>query len=188
MTYNPEIHHRKSIRLKEFDYSQAGYYFVTICSHNREHLFGKVNVGKMELNEKGNLAIKILLDLPNRFNSIEIDSYIIMPNHLHTIIIINQPEYESRTVGVELALPQKESLPVKVIQDRASSVPTLGRIIQVFKSISTIEINRYRTVSGIPIWQRNYFEHVIRNEKELYEIRKYIEYNPLNWMDDEYNK
>ena len=76
------------------------------------------------------------------------------------------------------------------IKDRASSVPTiptLGRIIQVFKSISSIGINRFRNVSGIPVWERNYYEHIIRNEKELCEIRKYIEFNPVNWVNDEYN-
>jgi REP element-mobilizing transposase RayT len=104
-----------------------------------------------------------------------------MPNHLHTIIIIN----ETQNVGVELALPKEDAY-----KGRASSAPTnptLGRIIQVFKSISTIEINRFRGVSGIPVWQRNYYEHIIRNDKELYEVRKYIEINPLNWENDEYH-
>jgi putative transposase len=182
MKYNSEIHHRKSIRLKEYDYSQTGYYFVTVCVKDRLQLFGKIDNKKMITNEIGNLAAKILFDLPNRFKNIEIDEFILMPNHLHTIIIIN----EYPTVGVELALPKDDSDKNDNETDRASSVPTLGRIIQVFKSISTIEINRLRDGSGLPVWQRNYYEHIIRNEKELYEIRKYIENNPLNWNDDEY--
>jgi REP element-mobilizing transposase RayT len=87
----------------------------------------------------------------------------------------------------ELALPKDDSDKIDDKTDRASSVPTLGRIIQVFKSISTIEINRLRGVTGITIWQRNYYEHIIRNDRELFEIRKYIENNPTNWNDDEYN-
>ena len=169
MKYNPEIHHRKSIRLKGYDYSQEGYYFVTICSNDRVQLFGEIDNGKMFKNEIGNLAFKNFFDLPNRFKNIEIDANIFMPNHLHAIIIINNPQ------------PVFE-------KGRASSAPTIGRIVQVFKSVSTIEINRFRNLSGISVWQRNYYEHIIRNEKELYAIRKYIENNPLNWNDDEYNK
>jgi REP element-mobilizing transposase RayT len=124
-----------------------------------------------------------LLDLPNRFKNIEVDAYVLMPNHLHTIIILNG----CKTVGVELALPKDDADKNDNETDRASSVLTLWLIIQVFKSISKIEINRLRDGSGLPVWQRNYYEHIIRNEKELYELRKYIDYNPLNWNDDEYN-
>jgi len=182
MKYNPEIHHRKSIRLKEYDYSQAGYYFVTICTHRREHLFGQVNDGNMVINEIGNLVVKNLLDLPDRFKNMEIDANIIMPNHLHAIIILK----EQKNVGLELALPKEEDNNKPKIQDRASSAPTIPKIVQVFKSLSTIEINKKRNISGVMVWQRNYYEHIIRNDKELFEIRKYIEYNPLNWKDDRY--
>ena len=92
MKYNPETHNRKSIRLKHYDYSQAGYYFVTICAKVRLQLFGKIENEKMLTNEIGNLTINILFDLPNRFKNVEIDYSILMPNHLHTIIIINESQ------------------------------------------------------------------------------------------------
>jgi putative transposase len=174
MKYNPEIHHRKSIRIKEYDYSQSGYYFVTICSYNRENIFGKIIDGKIELNDFGEIVKDELRNTERNRLYVEIDYYCIMPNHLHFILIINDRGRDTaRRVPTEtFGNPVKGSLPT---------------IIRSIKSAITKKINEIRKSPGVPIWQRNYYEHIIRNEKELYEIRKYIENNPLNWNRDEYN-
>jgi REP element-mobilizing transposase RayT len=164
MKYNPEIHQRKSIRLKEYDYSQSGYYFITICTKDREQLFGEINEGKMLLNDYGEIVLNSWNNLPNYNSNIGLDYFCIMPNHIHCILIIE------RKGGVTPPLPIK-----------------LGNIIAYFKYQTTKQINIIQNTPGQPIWQRNYYEHIIRNEKELFEIRKYIEYNPLNWPEDEYN-
>ncbi|MCX6154169.1 MAG: transposase [Candidatus Kapabacteria bacterium] len=177
MQYNPEIHHRKSIRLKEFDYSQAGYYFVTICTYQREHLFGEIVDGKIQLNEFVEIVKEELLTSEEIRKEIKIDYYSIMPNHIHAIIIIDKHNnVASGNVGANGRSPLR-------MQPKS-----LSSFISGYKSVCTKRINEIRNSPGIPLWQRNYYEHVIRNEKELYEIRNYIEYNPLNWKDDEYNK
>jgi len=167
MKYNPEIHKRKSTRLKEYDYSQPGYYFVTICNKDRMPWFGEIENGKMIKNEIGEIVAYWIKQISNHYQNIEIDYYCIMPNHVHLIIVI----HEIRRGGVTPPL----------------QMPKLGNIIAYFKYKSTKQINIIRNSPGIPVWQRNYYEHIIRNDKELYESRKYIENNPLNWRDDEYN-
>ena len=171
MKYNHEIHHRKSYRLKEYDYSQAGFYFVTICTRNREQLFGEINDGVMILNDFGKIVENWIKEISIHFDNVEIDYFCIMPNHVHIIININ----ESDIVGAIHELP---------LQRRQMLLP---KIIGYFKMNSSKQINIFRNSSGIPVWQRNYYEHIIKNDKELFEIRKYIEYNQLNWKDDEYN-
>jgi len=177
MKYNPEIHHRKSIRLQEYDYSQSGYYFVTICTHKRENIFGKIIDSKMILNELGEIIKDELLKSEEIRDEIKIDYYVIMPNHIHAIIIIEKQKSDSSDIVVAngrspLRMPSK----------------SLSSFISGFKSVCTKRVNIIRNSLGIPLWQRNYYEHIIRNEKELFEIRKYIENNPINWNDDEYNE
>ena len=167
--YNPEIHHRRSIRLKDYDYRQAGDYFVTVCTQNRECLFGDVADGEMRLNEAGRMTIKTWIGLADRFPFVELDEFVVMPNHMHGIILI---------VGAGLALPNKGA---------ASSAPTLGDVIRTFKSIAAININRLLERTGRPLWQRNYYEHIIRNEDDLNRIREYITNNPTRWAEDEDN-
>ena len=174
MKYNPEIHHRKSIRLKEYDYSQAGYYFVTICAQNKEHLFGKINDGVMILNEFGEIVNNYIQDIPTHFPNSYFDYYCIMPNHIHLIIIIDD---HSRDTACRVPT-EAFGFPV------SGSLPT---IIRSLKSAITKRINEIRNNLRSSVWQRNYYEHIIRNDKELYEIRNYIENNPLNWSEDEYN-
>jgi putative transposase len=170
MKFNFELHARQTIRLKEYDYSQAGYYFVTICSHNRIHIFGNIKDDVIELNENGKIVEHWLNHIKIKYSNCDLDYYCIMPNHIHFILIINDT-IECRG-GVTPPLPK----------------PKLGNIIGFTKYQSTKQINEIRNSPGSPIWQRNYYEHIIRNEKELYEIRKYIENNPINWNEDEYNQ
>ena len=155
MKYNPQIHHRRSIRLKDYDYSQCGAYFINVCTKNRECYFEKYpglkNIVKTEWE-----------NIPNQYSHIELDEYVIMPDHFHGIIIINDCRG-----GVTPPLHGKL---------------TLGQIVAYFKYQSTKLINNIRGTPGVPFWQRNYYEHIIRNEKALYRIRQYIKNNPLEHL------
>jgi len=169
VTFDPDEHHRRSLRLKGYDYSRAGAYFVTICTHGRECLFGEIMDGEMRLNAAGQAAQADWVRLPERFQSIELDEFVIMPNHLHGIIL----------VGAGLAPPGGKGA--------ASSAPTLGHILRAFKSISAIAVNRLLGRSGRSVWQRNYYEHIVRNENELAHIREYIANNHAQWALDREN-
>lgn len=194
MRYNPDIHHRRSIRLRGYDYSRTGAYFVTLCTHERECLFGELADGIMSLNQTGEVVRALWNGLPDRFPNITTDLSVIMPNHFHGIILID-------AVGAPLAAPafnltgnlgdtsENQGVEIRGVENQgaASSAPTVGKIIRAFKSLSAIEINRAVERQGRPIWQRNYYERVIRDERELEGIREYILYNPLKWDQDENN-
>jgi REP element-mobilizing transposase RayT len=173
VTFDPDKHHRRSIRIKGYDYSRAGAYFVTICTHGRECLFGEIMDGEMRLNDAGQAAQAEWVRLPERFQSIELDEFVIMPNHLHGIIL----------VGAGLAPPDGGA----PNRGAASSAPTLGNILRAFKSISAIAVNRLLGRSGRSLWQRNYYEHIVRSENELAHIREYIANNPTQWALDREN-
>ncbi|MCL4548324.1 MAG: transposase [Bacteroidetes bacterium] len=155
---------RKNIRLKGYDYSNANWYFVTICAHSKKKLFGNVIKTKVRLNTIGKIIDETWKEIPLHYQNAELDYYVIMPNHFHGILILN--ELKHRTGEACLA-------------------PTLGNIIGSFKSASSKRIHKAHVESLSIIWQRNYYEHIIRNEKDLYNIRKYIELNPLKWELDE---
>jgi len=163
------VHDRRSLRLDGYDYAQAGAYFVTICTHQREFLFGDIIEGEMQLNGNGREVQALWNELPNRFAHLELDAFVVMPNHVHGIATF---------VGAGLALPEENGA--------ASSAPTLGDVVRAFKSLSAIHVNRLFMRSG-SLWQRNYYDHVIRNERELDKIRDYIATNPLRWDLDREN-
>jgi REP element-mobilizing transposase RayT len=154
MFYNPEIHHRRSIRLQGYNYSQAGAYFVTICTFQRQHLFGTVNNGEIQLNPIGQIVSGSWQKIPQHFPNAELDEFILMPDHLHGIIVISE---------------------------QAEQSISLTTIIQNFKSIATRKINKITQNSGVSIWQRNYHERIVRNDQELHRLREYILTNPENW-------
>jgi len=170
MKYNPDIHHRKSIRLQEYDYANQGSYYVTICAWNRECLYGDVIKLAMQLNSFGETVMKCWQDLPNHYKSIELDEFIIMPNHLHGIIWIHG---DITRAGFKPAPTRKQH--------------GLPEIMRALKTFSSRQINQLRHTPGIPVWQRTYFDRIIRNETELYKIREYIRNNPLQWELDENN-
>jgi putative transposase len=170
LIYNPDIHHRCSIRLKDYDYSQAGAYFVTLCTKDRECLMGEIVDGQMQLNHYGQIAANCWEWLPRQYEYIDMDEWIIMPNHLHGILVIND---DGRKGGSRTAPTQ------------ATKRKSLGRLIGAFKTVSSKQINTIRKTPGAVIWQRNYFERVIRNKDELRKIRDYIIGNPLTWEQDE---
>ena len=198
--YNPNIHHRRSIRLKGYDYSQAGLYFVTIVCQNREHFFGKIENGKMILNDAGKMVNDEWLKLPERFHNIRLHEYIVMPNHFHAIL-----EIIDATVGATLVVAPDNGggEPLVGGQPRGvapttppTKIPTnkktLGDIVGAFQSITTVEyIRGVKTKNWKPfdkkIWQRNYWEHIIRNEKSYNNISEYIRNNPQKWDNDKLN-
>jgi REP element-mobilizing transposase RayT len=164
------LKHRRSIRLKEYDYSNPNWYYITICTKDKKSVFGDVKNGKLVLNKFGLIAKNEWIITRDIRPNIDLDYYIIMPNHIHGIIII-----ESR--GVMHYAPTNEF---------KSPSQTLGSIIRGFKSVVTKKINRVKNTSGSTIWQRNYYDHIIRNEQDLYRIRKYILLNPFKWEMDEH--
>ncbi len=163
---------RKRIRLKEYDYSQSGYYHITICTYNRLCLFGNIFNGKMVLNDVGKIINNVWLTISKHFNNVKLDAFQIMPDHFHGIVII---------VGAGSSRPNHPYV----------SHPILGQIVGYFKYQSTKQINDLlRSENPTPtikkIFQRNYYEHIIRNEIELLKIRQYIKTNPLFWNNDKY--
>lgn len=164
-------YNRKLNRLKGYDYSQDGYYFVTICTKNRIEIFGQVNNGEMILNGNGNIVYRHWLDLPNHFWNCQLDEFVVMPNHLHGIVIINNQ------VGTDLK---------SVSTERDLKRYSLSNIIQGFKIFSSRCINKQNR-NIIFRWQRSFYDHIIRNDISLYKIRQYIIENPLKWELDRNN-
>ena len=175
MKYDPFKHHRHSIRLKGYDYSQAGAYFVTCVTHNRECLFGEIVVGEMRLNEYGQIVAEEWFKTAQVRSNVELDEFVVMPNHLHGILVIVD---DSTTVGAN-----RRFAPTP----RAPTPNSIGAVMMQFKSIVTKCINTMRDSQGAPVWQRNYYEHIVRNERELEHIRAYIVGNPTRWNVDKEN-
>ena len=180
MKYNPDIHHRHSIRLKVYDYSQTGAYFVTICTQDRKYLFGDIVGGEMRLNDAGRMVNRIWNDLPVKYPGIEIDDFIVMPNHVHGIIVIH-----SVHVGAIHELPLRDETTNQDQKHRRQML--VPKIIGRFKMCTAKQINIDRDTQGTPVWQRNYYEHVIRDEDDLTRIWQYIIDNPIKWAEDEDN-
>jgi putative transposase len=168
---------RKPLRLKCYDYSEFGAYFVTVCTRQRELL--------LETPEIAMIIEGAWLDLPSRFKTVKLDEFIVMPNHVHFIIWLTS------SVGAPLAAPQvaaggkrgrgKQAPLRQKDSGKPTSAPTLGQVLRAFKSISAIGVNNQLGRSGRSVWQRNYYERVIRNDRELNEMRQYIRDNPLVW-------
>jgi REP element-mobilizing transposase RayT len=260
MPYDPNRHHRRSIRLKGYDYSQAGAYFITICTQDRACLFGKVVNGEMRLNDAGRMVLAEWNMLPERFPHVVLDAFVVMPNHVHGIVVITNPATDDTAttaptiVGTGLvpvpnagtmgaapntgtmgAVPDTGTMGaapdagtmgaapdagmmgaapddgativgtglVPVPDDGATTrvaptvgdivAPTVGDIVGAFKSRVTVEYIRGVKTSGWPpfrgrLWQRNYYEHIIRNERALNAIRQYIIENPRRWQMDRENE
>jgi putative transposase len=268
MTYDPEKHHRRSIRLKGYDYTQPGAYFITICTQGRECLFGEIIDGEMHLNEAGQIVVQTWQDLPNHISNVQLDAFVVMPNHVHGIIIITDRaggigagfkparttmgpgsaggagstagpgsagagsvgagSVGSGSVGSGSVGAGSEPAPTTIGPGPtagpgsvAGSGPTTGpgsvavvvgsgsvgsgsvgagsepaptrsshglpEIVRQFKTFSARRINELRGTPGTPVWQRNYYEHIIRDEFSLSRIRQYIAENPARWDADQEN-
>ncbi len=184
MKYNPEIHHRRSIRLQGYDYSQAGAYFATICTQNQECLFGEVVDGEMWLNDAGQIVTEEWVKTAEIRDEIEIDCYVVMPNHFHGILVItgNGGDMDKGTDGgTDGGTARRAPTMERFGQPVSGSIPT---IIRSFKSAVTKRINELRQTPGAKIWQRNYHERIIRDESEMNKIREYIQNNPIRWEMD----
>ena len=186
MPSDVDRHHRRSIRLKGYDYAQPGAYFVTVCTHQRAHTFGVVVDGEMRLNECGEIVRKEWFRSATIRREMELfpAEFVVMPNHIHGIVWIvdtDDPGGHHHTVTPDhVGAHGRAPLP----QRRPHS---LGSFIAAFKSATTKRINALRRTPGAPVWQRNYYEHIIRTEQALDAIRRYIVNNPARWHLDRYN-
>ncbi len=226
MGYNPQRHHRRSIRLKGYDYTSPGAYFVTICTQDHVCTFGEVVEGDMRLNPYGRVVNTYWSRIPRHFPHVTLDAWAVMPNHVHGIIVITDAPSSGDTsspVDKRGCGRRGEAIPVRptVMEDgngptacpvenddagiasplqtsqHASRHPTppphprgapsrsLGAIVGNFKSITTRRINGMKHTPGGQVWQRNYWEHIIRNERAFQRIRQYIENNPALWEQDQ---
>ena len=210
--YNPNIHHRQSIRLKGYDYAQAGLYFITICCQRRGNPswlpFGEIENGEMKLNDAGMMVENEWLKLPNRFQNIQLHEYVVMPNHFHAILEIVGATLVVAPVRVSLVDTQKDDNAQKddaqnndahnemdpqkgQPQGIAPTGKTVGDMVGAFQSIVTVEYIRGAKTLGWQLfdgklWQRNYYEHIIRNEQSYLTISDYIINNPAKWADDKF--
>lgn len=180
MQFNPEIHHRKSIRLRGYDYSQPGAYFITICTHQRQPLFGDIVDGSMMLNAAGVMVKQCWRALPQHYLGVELGEWVVMPNHFHGIVHIVTTE----SVGAIHESPLQNISPANKPCHRRGML--LSRFIGQFKMVAAKQINQINDTTGQPVWQRNYHEHIIRNEWAYQNIAEYIRANPQKWQDDTY--
>ncbi|MEK6737432.1 MAG: transposase, partial [Planctomycetota bacterium] len=183
-------HHRKSIRLKEYDYSKPNAYFITICTYNKECIFGAITNGEMHLNEYGKIVDNEWLKTPTIRQYVLLDKYIIMPNHFHGIIIIVDNVNICRDTA-----PVSSCATVEVAESRNPPFEQFGRptshsiptIIRSFKAATTKQIREVQKKHHQTVWQPRFYEHIIRNPHELDQTREYIIYNPLKWALDSEN-
>lgn len=211
MTYDPQKYHRRSLRLKGYDYSQAGAYFVTVCVQDRACLFGEVFGEQMHLNEAGQMVLEEWNTLPVRFSAVELDVFCVMPNHVHGILVIEcvgaglvpapSPSAASARSGATTRVAptpgigtasDMEACERPITETRQARLHALGDVVGAFKSFTTgLYIHGVRQ-SGWPgfrgrLWQRNYHDHIIRSDESLQRIRQYILDNPACWETDPEN-
>jgi len=192
MKFDPRIHHRHSIRLQGYDYALAGGYYATLVTEGRECLFGQIDKDEMILNDAGEMVGKWWNELPHKFPSITVDMFVVMPNHFHGIVILHD-----ESVGADLRVcPGNDEIKIGTEKGAHTGAPlqrtSLSQIVQWFKTMTTNEYMRgvkqsgWRTFNG-KLWQRNYYEHIIRNQSDWERIAAYILANPSQWANDEEN-
>ena len=214
----PNFHHRRSIRLQEYDYAQAGAYFITICTHNHQPIFGKIELdpigqsapaqnGKGQpapaqnnkgqprglplLNEFGQIALEQWHKLSDRFPTIDLNAFVVMPNHVHGIIFITENGPQQQRGQSRDGQPENVKQPQGFGQPQGLPLPmrtTLGDVVGAYKSLVSnecLKIYKSRNETMGKLWQRNYYEHIIRDEKSFENIVSYIENNPSTWQQDE---
>ncbi len=182
------LFHRRSIRLKNYDYTQAGAYYITLCSHHFQHLFGTINQGEMQLSSLGQIVQNEWLKTAIMRPTIRLGAFIIMPNHLHGILEIIENDNKGTAFEKEtkefISLPDRGRLRTEQYGESISgSIPT---IIRSLKATVTKQINILRGTPGVLVWQRNYWEWVIRNEAEYQKFSAYIQNNPAKWELDRF--
>ncbi|MBK8700484.1 MAG: hypothetical protein IPN29_13520 [Saprospiraceae bacterium] len=213
--YNPQIHHRRSMRLKDYDYSSPGYYFITICCQNKRHVFGKIENGCMILNEFGKIADEEWKKLPERFPNMNLDVFQIMPDHMHAIIALGttargatlavaplavapepdtiETEATNITISPDPVNSQNENMDVSnILNDnfgrKAGTSPaaaSISDIVGAYKSLVANHILKIYKMKNEPmdkLWQRNYYDRIIRNRHAYHRISQYIIKNPEKWV------
>jgi REP element-mobilizing transposase RayT len=198
MVYDPEHHHRRSIRLQGYDYAQAGAYFITICTQDRACLFGEVVDGVMRLNDAGRIVQATWDDVPEHYANVALDEFVVMPNHVHGIVVIRTPITPLTSVTfvtpVGAGLVPAPGATTRVAPtcnaNHAGAIirvaPSLGDVVGGFKSRATVAYAHGVKTNEWPpfhlrLWQRNYYERIIRDDKSLHRIRQYIRDNPSRW-------
>lgn len=190
-------YNRRSLRLKHYNYAKAGFYFITICAQNKEHLFGSIVEGIMDLNVAGEMVNVLWFNIVKDFNNVSLHEFVIMPNHIHGIIeIVGADSISARE-------PMRNHEPTNEIQSQRAemdsqradmeSAPTLSKIIQSFKRHTTLQYIKMVKNGTLPpfnkrIWQRNYYEHVIRDDADYERVATYTINNPKTWDDDALSK
>jgi putative transposase len=181
LTYDPDKHHRRSVRLKGYDYAQPGAYFLTVCTRDRECALGRIVDSEMTLSPIGETVRSNWDDMPVQFPGIGLDAFVVMPNHIHGIITIIDDRPRRGLINQTPTQRTPTSQPDWIMMKNDALI--LGKIIRHFKAKTTRMIHVHE--SDTFHWQRNYYEHVIRNDEELNAIRQYILGNPANWATDE---
>lgn len=180
--FNPDIHHRRSIRLKGYDYASPGTYFITICTFDRKCIFGEITDEEMKMNAIGQLVMAEWMKTPSIRPNILLGEFVIMPNHLHGLVRVSGDHRK----------PEKQYARDGMNGGRNGGMPrspsgTIGALVRGFKSAATRRFNELRGTKGSPLWQRNYWENIVRTEESLNQIRNYIRFNPARWESDRLN-
>lgn len=194
MSYNPDIHARQSMRHPEWDYTHPGVYFITICTHERQHLFGYIDTSHMHMNTCGRLVSDEWHRTEQVRANVTLDAFVVMPNHIHGIIWI-RPDTASRDssamnpYGDTFPHPGNTGNTPTPDHNRAygrAVANSISTMMRQFKSIATKRINRHRNTSGAAVWQGNFYDRIIRNRQALRHIRQYIHDNPARWTQDRF--
>ena len=173
MVMNCEKPQRRSVRMGGYDYSSCGAYFVTVCTDRRMNIFGSIKDGKMVLNEAGKIAEENWLEIPQHFPLVSLYEHVVMPNHFHGVLFIEDCRGTACRAHVRsFGKPDSSSL---------------STVVRSYKSSVTKRINELCQMLDVPVWQRGFYEHIIRNDNEMYEIQMYIQNNPMQWELDEEN-
>jgi putative transposase len=159
---------RRSLRLSRYNYAWQGAYFITVCTGNKINLFGHIIKGTMKLNSFGLIVEKVWKEIPMHYPGVNNEVFIVMPNHIHGIIAIHDVERAGSKPAPTKTYP-------------------LFEIVRAFKTYSSRKINTLRNMKGISVWQRNYYEHIIRSEKDYREIGEYVVNNSAKWESDPEN-
>jgi REP element-mobilizing transposase RayT len=175
MPYDPNKHHRRSIRLSGYDYRQAGYYFVTVCTHGHQPLLGRVIDDGVALSVYGRIVDTIWRRLLDRSDRADLDAWVMMPNHVHAVIVLTGEAVAAGRGGVPRVPEPPRLMP-----------GSLGAVVGSVKSVAARRINMVRRTPGSPVWQRNYYERIVRDATTLARIRTYIAQNPSRWAEDRY--
>ncbi len=174
-------YHIGSIRLQKWDYRNNGSYFITICAQNREHFFGEIFDGKMMLNEIGQLAEKFWFEIPMHFPFVKLGNFVVMPNHVHGILIVDKSVDDMDNDLVEMLQCNISTMPITINEQMSKISPKPGSISTIVRSYKSVVSKYAHKINPNFKWQSLFYDHIIRNSASFNRIQKYIENNPKNW-------